>query len=746
MKRAIVVISLLLVAPSLRAQPVEDPGMGEPAKTAAPAPPPAPAPAPAPPPPALAPAPQSRGTMMLPAAPPPPDVVETVDVKTVYVSDPADTVELDARVSAPTLTGGVGLMRTLTGDSGRPGSVRAGLHIGGFQQDRLLVSGNAINPGDTNSRFTGDLTLGYTPWKYLELYLGIYNASNQNDRNDPGRSDPNVILALGDLALGAKARYPVTPFIDLALHAAVRFLASASGIGFEGGATSAAFDAVASWDLRHNRRTEKVPLRLHLNFGYLLDNSRALLPAGECAASTSNDTCIRSRVVETFAHGIGSPRLRLALAADAPITIKRVVGLQPFFEYHLDVAVGDGDLTLLNALRNDGVVGADRVDGQTQQFLTFGVRVRPVGGLSIDTGLDVGLQSMGFRYGPPVPAWNLVFGLAYAYTPRAASRGQIVTRTVTRTVAAAGPASEGKLRGIVRDARTNRPLAGVVVKYVGRRVTPQMTADDGSFVSSGLAPGAVTVEIARDDYEPLMLEGAVVARAEGAVEARLVPRPPQPGQVHARVLGIGGAPVAAATVRFVSSTGAVVDADLERAGAFTARLPMGEYKMMVMGDDFLGRERAITVAAGQVQSLDVMLTRRPAAPRVSVTPHEIALKGAIPFGGETAQLKADAASLLDEIADALVRNPQIRHVRIEGHTDNRGEPQKSLELSKERADAVVGYLVQQGIDPMRLEAQGFGGTQPLLPNLTPAARAKNRRVTFRILEGGGDDSLRGVKP
>ena len=55
-------------------------------------------------------------------------------------------------------------------------------------------------------------------------------------------------------------------------------------------------------------------------------------------------------------------------------------------------------------------------------------------------------------------------------------------------------------------------------------------------------------------------------------------------------------------------------------------------------------------------------------------------------------------------------------------------------LSKGRARAVMAYLVKQGIDPSRLESEGYGASQPLVPNITAANRTKNRRVAFKILE------------
>jgi outer membrane protein OmpA-like peptidoglycan-associated protein len=721
--RRLLGFTLLLLSTVSEAQPVEDPGMAEPR-------------------PSPAPGPSAHATTLMPAPapPPPPEVSETVDVKTEWLPpDPKETRRVEGdlydRVAAPTLTGGVGLFRTLTGDAGRAGTFRIGLHAGVFQQSELVVAGTATAPGDTDTHFAGDVTISYTPWKYLEAYLGIFNSSNKNERNDSGRSDPQVILALGDVQLGLKGRYPVTPAFDLALHVGVRFLNSVGGT-FDGSATNAAFDLIGSLDLRHLARTARVPLRFHLNFGYLLDNSMSLLPSGQCMSSTSNDPCIRSRAVETFAWGVGSSRLRLALAVDAPTLIRNVVGLQPFVEYHVEVPVGDGDATVVNALRNDSSVKGDRLSGQSLQYLTLGVRVRPVAGLVLDTGLDVGLQSPGFQYGPPVPAWNLIFGAAYAYDPGAGpGKTKVVTRTITREIAR-GPV-EGRVRGMVRDAKTHKPIANAAVRYLNRpRLTANLAGDDGTFASTGMVPGPVQLEITREDYEPLRVDAMVVAHAEPPVAVLLTPKPPAAGQVRVRVSEPSGVPVGMATVRLIAAGGAVVEADVESAGLFTAKLPAAEYALEVTANGFLGKERQLPVAPGQVQSVEVVLTRKPAVSHVTLTPTEIAIKGTIHFGTNNAEIKPDGEQLLDEVVDVLVRNPQLKKLRVEGHTDNRGGDEQNLKLSKARAAAVVAYLIKQGIEGARLESEGYGASQPLLPNLSAANRARNRRVTFRILDGG----------
>jgi outer membrane protein OmpA-like peptidoglycan-associated protein len=90
--------------------------------------------------------------------------------------------------------------------------------------------------------------------------------------------------------------------------------------------------------------------------------------------------------------------------------------------------------------------------------------------------------------------------------------------------------------------------------------------------------------------------------------------------------------------------------------------------------------------------------------------------------------------VLGVVGWGLQDNPQIQKVRIECHTDSIGRSLANQKLSQRRADAVRLSLVARGIDPDRLEAVGFGATQPIASNTTARGRAENRRTEFRIEE------------
>ncbi|MGB4774177.1 MAG: DUF5723 family protein [Daejeonella sp.] len=69
---------------------------------------------------------------------------------------------------------------------------------------------------------------------------------------------------------------------------------------------------------------------------------------------------------------------------------------------------------------------------------------------------------------------------------------------------------------------------------------------------------------------------------------------------------------------------------------------------------------------------------------------------------------------------------------LSGHTDNVGKPASNLVLSQKRADAVKAYLVKAGVNADKISTAGYGQTKPIASNKTPAGRAKNRRVEFKV--------------
>ncbi|RAJ83507.1 OOP family OmpA-OmpF porin [Chitinophaga dinghuensis] len=95
-----------------------------------------------------------------------------------------------------------------------------------------------------------------------------------------------------------------------------------------------------------------------------------------------------------------------------------------------------------------------------------------------------------------------------------------------------------------------------------------------------------------------------------------------------------------------------------------------------------------------------------------------------------ASIKPSSYPALDRVADLMKR--KNLNLKLSGHTDNVGSLARNMELSKERAEAVKNYLIGRGVLANKIEAVGYGPTQPISSNKTAAGRQKNRRVEFNI--------------
>ncbi len=151
------------------------------------------------------------------------------------------------------------------------------------------------------------------------------------------------------------------------------------------------------------------------------------------------------------------------------------------------------------------------------------------------------------------------------------------------------------------------------------------------------------------------------------------------------------------------------------------------------------------------------------APKAKPAPKKIAIRfekgqlhiehGEVNFELDSDKLKGDRTfESLGQLRDHLKAYPKVK-VRIEGHTDSRGTDEYNADLSRRRANSVMKWLVEQGVEADRLTAKGFGERNPEVPEGPckegpPSADAekceaevwsKNRRVEYPVLEGG--DSL-----
>ena len=119
---------------------------------------------------------------------------------------------------------------------------------------------------------------------------------------------------------------------------------------------------------------------------------------------------------------------------------------------------------------------------------------------------------------------------------------------------------------------------------------------------------------------------------------------------------------------------------------------------------------------------------------MDVSPLKVGMTYAIKnilFATNSSVLTEQSKFIIKEFSKFMVENKNIDIV-IQGHTDDLGDAAKNIRLSEERSNSVKNYLVSLGIEANRLEAKGFGATQPKVPNDSEQNRAINRRTDFLI--------------
>lgn len=91
-------------------------------------------------------------------------------------------------------------------------------------------------------------------------------------------------------------------------------------------------------------------------------------------------------------------------------------------------------------------------------------------------------------------------------------------------------------------------------------------------------------------------------------------------------------------------------------------------------------------------------------------------------------------TILSDLVALLRQNPQVRRLRVEGHTDVRGAPDHNQDLSQRRATAVAEYLRTHGFPNISFEPVGFGQGRPLCRENNDPCHERNRRVEFTITD------------
>ena len=178
----------------------------------------------------------------------------------------------------------------------------------------------------------------------------------------------------------------------------------------------------------------------------------------------------------------------------------------------------------------------------------------------------------------------------------------------------------------------------------------------------------------------------------------------------------------------------VAGARLDAEGRAELRLDAGEYEVRAKAEEFIDTVERVQIQPGNTTDVKLVLEK----PRVRVTRRQIEVLDNVYFEFDKAEIRPESYALLDELVEIMRAFPQIRRLRIEGHTDSRGTVAYNQDLSERRTQAVLDYLAKYGVERDRLEGEGFGKQRPILFEENEAGWAVNRRVEFEIVEWDDD--------
>lgn len=170
--------------------------------------------------------------------------------------------------------------------------------------------------------------------------------------------------------------------------------------------------------------------------------------------------------------------------------------------------------------------------------------------------------------------------------------------------------------------------------------------------------------------------------------------------------------------------------DTENQGDFLICLPAGKnYGLSVTHKGYLFYSENISLDQGfsKLSPKEENIRLLPIVPGVFTT-----LKN-IFFATNSWQLKPESITQLDEMARFMQLNPEVV-MEVTGHTDHVGTEAYNLELSRNRAEAVVAELKKRKIAPWRLSSKGMGFSVPVGDNNTEEGRSANRRTEFKVLK------------
>ncbi|MCB0272670.1 MAG: OmpA family protein [Bdellovibrionales bacterium] len=638
-------------------------------------------------------------------------------VPTLFAKDKNPFMEFDTKDSTTRSSGtiypmhpkgAVGLFHTYSALKQDPSPKTFGV---GFMGNYYLLKEFPV-AGAITERFEGGFFVNYTPIEYLELFgaVGVVSTNNEPPANPLLRQIPNFDF-------GAKLTLPVMSQLYAGLVYHGEFRNNVSNITNSTSALNHEILAVATYDM-----TSSIPVRVHLNAGYRVDNNVRVAQTGADARVTN--------VTRAYSDNA----ILVSLGA----------------EYVLDWASFSLEYSL-DSISGQGFSGSP-------QRVSLGGRFYPTKDrdFGFTVGSDIGTSSADATTAGVYKEANYSFYLGINYlfgssSPKeegfSTSSDQVFDspkKQSNQTSTKSG--RTGTIIGYVTDIETGSPVEGARIQTCKEGVI-LMTTASGSFQSPELPEGPCAITVEHPSFKAYQDQVNVTAgvnspfdfgllQSQSVQGAVATPAPVQqaPAQTGVRIVARdqNGEPIAAQI--YFANDMSRVPLMLPDTGQNTFQLAPGPYELFAKYKNQESYTRYILLKEGEEMYVEFTFSGEPKKVTISKDKKSIEISEKIQFEIGKAMLTFNSQKIVEEIASVMLRHKEIELVEIAGHTDNVGDATYNLKLSQERADAVKAELTKLGIDEARLRSVGYGEDFPIADNETEEGKYQNRRVEFRILK------------
>ncbi|MDH5671995.1 MAG: carboxypeptidase regulatory-like domain-containing protein [Myxococcales bacterium] len=605
------------------------------------------------------------------------------------------------------------------GGAAAAGAVRVQLGLSTFTGSSFLYKNDEV---ELDQQW---LTFSWTAIEMLEVYGGLTNRAMVADE-----PRPLTLHSMGHLFLGGKVGFQVAPILRVGGGLRLMFANDLGTRETPLDSTSIGLRAGVALDLQE--LPSPVPLIARFNLDYLFDNSAGALEELEAdrydrlGAPLDKQDEVRHLATRVDRLGLGInrvDRLTLGLGVELPFAPVTDFYLHPMLEWRMALPSNrqayDCPFFSTDDTAGSTASGADDTCLNEAGFdaapmnLTLGLRVAPpVRGISVAFGVDFALNGSDtfVRELEPTVPYQLLLTLGYDYDGRP-PEPKIVR--IEPPPPPPPPPVKGRIAGKVTNATSGEPVGGAVVRIVGTELTPLATDASGAFTTYELDPGVIELQLSHPDYSDGSCSATIpVEGGEASVDCTMTALPEQ-GDLSLRLVDALGAAVANVQVVLTGPSNETLTSDgsgeVKREG-----LPAGVYRARIVSDAHLIQVRSLTIETRQTARLSLALAAKPATSGVRKVGDQLVVK-ALRFSGDSIELPAEAASALAEIADMLLRSPEISKLTIRA---NGGD-----ELALPRAIAIKQRLVESGVEEDRVEANGESAARVQLSISTAAAES-----------------------